>query len=58
MLFLLLFAFVTNTAVNGTQSYDECKQDNFRLKNACSNSKTMHDIGKKGCEIQGKKFPC
>lgn len=56
ILFIVPALFLAVSAHNGTKSYKECLDTKFSLPNACNDSKVMHDLGKKACEIQGKKF--
>jgi hypothetical protein len=56
MIALLIFSFVTFSAHNGTKSYQECIESDFKMKNACADAKKLYDAGKSLCSIQGKGF--
>lgn len=56
MIFMLVFSFLTYSAYDGTKSYKECMDINFNMPTACNEAKSMYDIGKKLCSVQGKPF--
>lgn len=55
MVLFTLIIFMMSHAIEGTLHYDDCLKRGFEPE-ACHQSKNMHDLGKKLCDIQGKSF--
>lgn len=53
MFILVLFLFVTNSAIQGTQTYEVCKAEGFKHP-GCDNAKKLDNTNKFLLSIQGK----